>query len=140
MVPFDAESLFPNITIEGAVQAVLWKLENDPTLADHTTLTPAQIVDLLDFIMTSPYFQYNGSIYKHPDSTAMCSSRKYLYPPTPHGRDWIFQGEGEFSLPNFPVGRGVIKGIYFQRGYSSPRPLFKIRGQNTSPKRGASKI
>ena len=38
MVSFDVESLFT----KGAVQAALRKLESDPTLADHTTLTPAQ--------------------------------------------------------------------------------------------------
>ena len=48
MVSFDVESLFTNVPIESAVQAALRKLESDPTLADRTTLTPAQIADLLD--------------------------------------------------------------------------------------------
>ena len=26
-------------------------------------------------------------------------------------------GGGGVNLPNFPVGRGMTKGIYFQRGY-----------------------
>ena len=42
-VSFDVESLFTNVPIDAAVQAALQKLENDPSLADHTTLTPAQI-------------------------------------------------------------------------------------------------
>ena len=65
MVSFDVESLFTNIPIETAVQATLWKLESDPTLADRTTLTPAQITDLADFVLRSTYFQNNGSIYEH---------------------------------------------------------------------------
>ena len=65
MVSFDVESLFTNILIETAVQTVLWKLEIDPTLADCTTLTPAQITDLSDFVSRSTYFQNNGSIYEH---------------------------------------------------------------------------
>ena len=53
IVSFGVESLFSNVLIEGAVHATLQKLESDPTLADHTTLTPAQIADLLDFILRS---------------------------------------------------------------------------------------
>ena len=73
MVSFDVESLFTNLPIEGAVQAALRKLESDPTLADRTTLTPAQIADLLDFVLRSTYFQYNGSIYEQREGAAMGS-------------------------------------------------------------------
>ena len=64
MVSFDLESLFTNVPIDDAVQTTLRKLENDPSLADCTTLTPAQIADLLNFVLTSTYFQYNGLIYE----------------------------------------------------------------------------
>ena len=73
MASFDVESLFTNVPIEGAVQAELRKLESDPTLADRTTLTPAQIANLLDFVLRSTYFQYNGSIYEQREGTAMGS-------------------------------------------------------------------
>ncbi|CAH3132958.1 unnamed protein product [Pocillopora meandrina] len=56
MVSFDVESLFTNDPIDTAVQAALQKLENDPGLADRTTLTPAQIADLLTFVLRSTYF------------------------------------------------------------------------------------
>ena len=46
MVSFDIESLFTNVPIDAAVEVALQKLENDPSLADRTTLTPAQIADL----------------------------------------------------------------------------------------------
>ena len=62
IMSFDVESLFSNIPIEGAVQA-----------ADCTTLTPAQIADVLDFVLRSTYFQYNGSIYKQQEGAAMGS-------------------------------------------------------------------
>jgi len=64
MVSFDVESLFTNVPIEGAVQAAQRKLESDPGLADRTTLTPAEIADLLDFVLRSTYFQYNGPILR----------------------------------------------------------------------------
>ncbi|KAL9965271.1 hypothetical protein ACROYT_G029046 [Oculina patagonica] len=71
MVSFDVESLFTNVPIDGAVQAALRKLEDDPSLADRTTLTPAQIADLLKFVLRSTYFQYHGSIYEQQEGAAM---------------------------------------------------------------------
>ena len=73
MVSFDVESLFTNVPVDAAVQAALQRLENDPSLADRTTLTPAQIADLLTFVLRSTYFQYNGSIYEQKDGAAMGS-------------------------------------------------------------------
>ena len=65
MVSFDVESLFTNVPIEDAVQAARQKMEND------AGLTPVQIADLLDFVLRSTYFQYNGSIYEQRDGAAM---------------------------------------------------------------------
>ena len=73
MVSFDVESRFTNVPIDAAVQTALQKLENDPNLADRTTLTPAQIADLLTFVLRSAYFQYNGSIYEQKYGAAMGS-------------------------------------------------------------------
>ncbi|XP_068690277.1 uncharacterized protein [Montipora foliosa] len=73
MVSFDVESLFTNVPIDAAVQTALQKLEDDPSLADRTTLTPAQIADLLNFVLRSTYFQYNGSIYEQLEGAAMGS-------------------------------------------------------------------
>ena len=67
------ELLFTNVPIEGAVKAALCKLENNPGLADRTDLTPTQIADLLNFVLRSTYFQYNGSIYEQKDGAAMGS-------------------------------------------------------------------
>ena len=63
MVSFDVESLFTNVPIDAAVQAALHR----------TTLTPAQIADLLTFVLRSTYFQYNGLIYEQKDGAAMGS-------------------------------------------------------------------
>ena len=73
MLSFDVEPLFTNVPIDAAVQAALQKLENDPSLTDRTTLTPAQIADLLTFVLRSTHFQYNGSIYEQKDGPAMGS-------------------------------------------------------------------
>ena len=55
------------------VQVTLRKLESQPTLTDRTMLTPAQIADLLDFVLRCTYFQYNGSIYEEGEDAAMGS-------------------------------------------------------------------
>ena len=73
MVSFDVESLFTNVPIDAAVQTALQKLEDDPSFADRTTLTPARIADLLNFVLRSTYFQYNGSIYEQMQGAAMGS-------------------------------------------------------------------
>ena len=73
MVSFNVELLFTNVPIDAAVQAALQKLENDPSLADQTTLTPAQNADLLAFELRSTCFQYNRSIYEQLEGAAMGS-------------------------------------------------------------------
>ena len=73
MVSFDVQSLFTSVPIEGAVQAARRKLESNPGLGDRPTLTPAEIADLLDFVLRSTYLQYNGSIYKQQEGAAMGS-------------------------------------------------------------------
>ena len=70
MVSFDIESLFTIVPFKGAIKAALCKLENDPSLADRTNLTPTQTADLLKFVLRSTYFQYNGLIYEQKDRAA----------------------------------------------------------------------
>ena len=59
---FDVESLFTNAPIIGATQATLRKLENNPGLADRTTLIPTQIAYLLNYVFRWTYFHYDGPI------------------------------------------------------------------------------
>ena len=73
MVSPDLKSLFTNVPIESVIQAALRKLESVADLADRTKLTTVQIADLLDFVLRSTYFQYNGSIYEQRDGAAMRS-------------------------------------------------------------------
>ena len=73
MLPSDIESLFTDVPIDAAVEAVLQKLENDPSFTERSMLTPAQIVDLLNFVMRSRYSQYNKSVYKKQEGTAIGS-------------------------------------------------------------------
>ena len=72
-VPIDVEALFTNVPIDEAVQAARQKLENDPSLSNRTTLAPSQITDLLNFVLRSRYFEYNGSIYEQTEGAAVDS-------------------------------------------------------------------
>ena len=57
--------------------------------------------------------------------------QKISIPPLPpHGRDWIFQGGGGVNLPNFPVGRGVTIGKYFQRVLVTRKRVTKKKHKN----------
>ena len=73
MVSFNVKSLFTNVPIEGADRATLWKLESDLRFPNHRTLTAAQIADLLNFVLRSTYFQYDGAIYEQQDGATMGS-------------------------------------------------------------------
>ena len=57
----------------------------------------------------------------------MCGSRKYPYPPR-KGSD--FPGGGGVNLPNFPVGRGVTIGKYFQRVLVTRKRVTKKKHKN----------
>ena len=74
MVSFDVQSLLTNVLIEGAVKAALRQLESDQSLSKRTTLTSlVQIADLIDFVLRSTYFQYDGAIYEQQDGATMGS-------------------------------------------------------------------
>ena len=91
-------ALFTNVLIDPAVQAALQKLENDPDIADRTTLTPAQIADLLTFVLRSTYFQYNGLIYEQKDGAAMGSPVSAIATSSYEPRIWKRYVDDTFTI------------------------------------------
>ncbi|XP_022111224.1 uncharacterized protein LOC110990496 [Acanthaster planci] len=73
LISFDVVSLFTNVPIDGACCVALRRLEEDPELPDRTSLSPAEIVSLLEFVLRSTYFLYDGSCYEQTDGAAMGS-------------------------------------------------------------------
>ena len=71
MPSFKAESLFTNVPIQVAGQAVLGKLGADPSLANHTILTPKQTVDHLNLVVRSTYIYDNRSFYEQQEGEVM---------------------------------------------------------------------
>ena len=46
-------------------------LEHDDRLADRTLLSSGQILDLLDILLRTTYFKFNGDFYQGKDGTVM---------------------------------------------------------------------
>ncbi|XP_022111650.1 uncharacterized protein LOC110990874, partial [Acanthaster planci] len=73
LISFDVVSLFTNVPIDGACCVALRRPEEDLELPDQTSLSPAEIVSLLEFVLRSTYFLYDGAYYEQTDGAAMGS-------------------------------------------------------------------
>ena len=71
MVSFDVTSLYTTIPIDQALLTIRDLLEHDQKLADRTLLSPKQILDLLDILLRTTYFKFNGDFYQQTDGAAM---------------------------------------------------------------------
>ena len=64
MVSFDVISLFTAIPVRKAFDYIKEKLEQDNTLSRRTHLEIDEIVSLLNFVLSTNYFVFEGQIYK----------------------------------------------------------------------------
>ena len=71
MVSFDVTSLYTTIPIDQALLIIRDLLEHDQKLADRTLLSPKQNLDLLDILLRTTYFKFNGDFYQQTDGAAM---------------------------------------------------------------------
>ena len=69
----DVVSLFTNTPIEKSLDIIKGQLEADNTLKDRTKLNPDDIIELLQFIVTTTYFSFRGQIYRQIFGAAMGS-------------------------------------------------------------------
>jgi len=69
LLSFDVVSLFTSIPVDLAIQVVTDVLSNDETLLDRSTIPVVDIVDLLDFCLSTTNFKYN-------DTKRPCMHRK----------------------------------------------------------------
>ena len=63
IVSFDVESLFANDPIEAACSIAEQRMQADKDFTDSTNLLPSQVSSLLEFVLRSAYFIYNGNIH-----------------------------------------------------------------------------
>ena len=69
----DVVSLFTNTPIDDTLHIIRKRLEEDSTLKLRTTLQVGDIMELLQFIVTTTYFSFRGTIYQQKFGTAMGS-------------------------------------------------------------------
>ncbi|XP_072028484.1 uncharacterized protein [Amphiura filiformis] len=69
----DVVSLFTNTPIEKSLNVIKDRLEKDTQLNTRTNLTPDDILQLLQFVLTTTYFSFRGSIYRQVFGAAMGS-------------------------------------------------------------------
>ena len=73
MLFFDVVSLFTSIPVDLAIKVATDVLSNDETLLDRSTIPVDDIVDLLDFCLSTTNFKCNDTYYQQIFGTAMGS-------------------------------------------------------------------
>ena len=72
-VSFDVTALFTKVPVHKSLEVILDKLENDQSLPSPSSLTPANIRDLLSICLKTTYFIYDSQIYTQVKGAAVGS-------------------------------------------------------------------
>ena len=73
LVSYDVTALFTCTPVNETINIIEERLHNDVTLPERTDLSVDQIVELLRFLLTTTYFQYDGEFYNQLEGAAMGS-------------------------------------------------------------------
>ena len=73
IISYDVSALFTSIPVDDAVRVVRRRLEADTSLNSRTPLSVDQIMELLQFCLSTTYFVYKGVYYQQTHGTAMGS-------------------------------------------------------------------
>ena len=73
LVSHDVVSLFTNTPIQSTLEIVKRRLEEDEELSDRTNLEVSDILELLEFVLTTTYFTFRNEVYKQVFGAAMGS-------------------------------------------------------------------
>ena len=71
MVSFDVEALYTNVPIDDALAIIKELLENDETFPDRMPLSPKNVLELLEFLLRTAFFIFNGTYYQQTEGDAM---------------------------------------------------------------------
>ena len=63
--------VFTNTPIPQSIEIIKNRLQKDKSLKKRTLLTPDDIVELLNFVLTTTYFVFRGQMYQQKFGTAM---------------------------------------------------------------------
>ena len=75
-VSHDVVSLFTNTPIPQSIEIIKNRLQKEKSLKKRTLLAPDDIVELLNFVLTTTYFVFRGQVYQQKFGT----TRAALYP------------------------------------------------------------
>ena len=70
---YDVSALFTSVPVDKALDIIKTRLTNDPTLKDRSTLSPEDIIRLLDICLKCTYFVFQGQFYLQIHGAAMGS-------------------------------------------------------------------
>ncbi len=73
LVSYDVSALFTSVPVDESIQVIKELLESDNTLCQRTTLSTAQVIELLTFCLKTTYFVFNGEFYQQKEGAAMGS-------------------------------------------------------------------
>ena len=73
MASLDVESLFTNVPNEAACSIAQQRTQAEKDFTDRTILSTSQVTNLLELVLRSTYFIYNGNFYEQPEGVAMGS-------------------------------------------------------------------
>ena len=73
MVSFDVVSMFIKVPVHLATKVAQDQMSGDASLAEQTSLSADEIVNLLRFCLDSNYLAYNGDVFQQIFGTAMGS-------------------------------------------------------------------
>lgn len=72
-VSFDVKLLFANVPVGEVLTIIKIRLEQDTELDTQTSLSADNILKLIEFCLTTTYFQYGEKFYKQEDGAVMGS-------------------------------------------------------------------
>ena len=72
-ISHDVVSLFTNTPIDKSLEIIKQRVMEDDTLGERTNLTAEDIMEALEFTLTTTYFSFRGQIYQQKFGTAMGS-------------------------------------------------------------------
>ena len=71
LVSFDVTSLYTNVPIRDTLTIIKELLENDADLHSKTKIPPKDVLEIVEFLLTTTWFLYNGIFFKQTDGVAM---------------------------------------------------------------------
>ena len=71
LVSFDVTNLFTQVPITDALLVIEWKLSQDHSLLNRTTIPIPQLVELTELCLCSSYFQFQDKYYEQIKGAAM---------------------------------------------------------------------